>query len=134
MASKMGSPALGTYFKILRERRGLSQAKLAKDTHVTPNTIYRIEAGTQEPRAPLLAALLVILGGRAKDVHELIARGATVARAVALADEADAATAALLAQANTDPKRAALLRRIAVLTNDPVQRARIEDYLDLLEK
>ena len=132
METTMELGALGAYVRALRERHGLSQEQLAAQTDVTTNTIWRVEAGRQEPRTSLLSALLAVLHGRARDVQELLKHGATTERAQELADEA-ITEAAILAAADTDPKRRALLRRIAELSEDPELTRRIEDYLSGLE-
>lgn len=132
MEMTMGLDAFGTYVKALRAQHKMSQGRLADLVGVAGNTIYRIEAGRQEPQTEQLAALLTILGGRIKDVRELLRTGATKAKAKELAQEA-LTEQSLLALANTDPKRAALLRRIAALSDDPTLTERIESYLDGLE-
>lgn len=132
METIMELGALGVYVKALRERRGMSQEQLANAVEVTTNTIWRVEAGRQEPRTSLLSALLAVLRGRARDVQELLKAGATAERARALADEA-ITESAILAAADTDPKRRALLQRIAELSEDPDLTQRIEDYLRGLE-
>lgn len=128
----MGLDAFGAYVKALRAEHKMSQGGLAELVGVAGNTIYRIEAGRQEPQTEQLAALLTILGGRIKDVRELLQIGATAARAHELARDA-LTEQSLLTLANTDPKRAALIRRIAELSDDPVLTARLEAYLDGLE-
>lgn len=128
--------AVGAYLRSLRAQQGLSQDGLATIVGVAGNTIWKIEAGKQEPRAGLLAAILTAVRGRIEDVHQLITdSGATEATGEALAGrvltirERDS----ILALADTDEKRARLLRRIAQLTGDPELRSRIEGYLDGLE-
>lgn len=132
MEMTMGLDAFGAYVKALRAQHKMSQGRLAELVGVAGNTIYRIEAGRQEPQTEQLASLLTVLGGRIKDVQELLSVGATKAKAKELAQEA-LTEQSLLAMANTDPKRAALLRRIAELSDDPVLIARISAYLDGLE-
>ena len=128
--------AAGAYLRALRTHQGLSQGKLAELVGVSGNTIWRIEAGDQEPRASQLAALLTTLRGRIEDIQELISSTtATAADGEALAERmlTQAESNSLLALANTDDKRARLLRRIAKLTENPDLRSRIEGYLDGLE-
>lgn len=128
--------AAGAYLRALRTHQGLSQGKLAELVGVSGNTIWRIEAGDQEPRAGQLAALLTTLRGRIEDIQELISSTtATAADGEALAERMLTQTEsnALLALANTDDKRAKILRRIAKLTENPDLRSRIEGYLDGLE-
>ena len=128
--------AAGAYLRALRTHQGLSQGKLAELVGVSGNTIWRIEAGDQEPRAGQLAALLTTLRGRIEDIQELISSAtATAADGEALASQVltQAERDAVFARANTDDKRATLLRRIAKLTENPDLRSRIEGYLDGLE-
>ena len=128
--------AAGAYLRALRTHQGLSQGKLAELVGVSGNTIWRIEAGDQEPRAGQLAALLTTLRGRIEDIQELISSTtATAADGEALAERmlTQPESNALLALANTDDKRAKILRRIAKLTENPDLRSRIEGYLDGLE-
>jgi transcriptional regulator with XRE-family HTH domain len=132
MEMTMGLEAFGAYVKALRTQHKMSQGKLAELVGVAGNTIYRIEAGRQEPQTEQLAALLTILGGRIRDVRELLQTGATATKARKLAQDA-LTEQSLLAMANTDPKRAALLKRIAELSDDPSLTERIESYLDGLE-
>lgn len=125
--------ATGAYIRALRLRQRMSQGKLAELVGVTSNTIWRIESGDQEPKTGQIAALLTTLHGRIEDVQRLISdKLATEREAERLADEALAAyeRAQVMALADTDEKRAVLLRRIAALTEDPELRARIEGYLD----
>lgn len=128
--------AVGAYLRTLRSQQGLSQGKLAELVGVSGNTIWRIEAGEQEPRASQLAALLTVLRGRIEDVQRLISDSlATVMQGEELASDAILRVERdrILALADTDEKRARLLRRIAELTENPELRARIEGYLDGLE-
>lgn len=128
--------AAGAYLRALRTHQGLSQGKLTELVGVSGNTIWRIEAGDQEPRAGQLAALLTTLRGRIEDIQELISSAtATAADGEALASQVltQAERDAVFARANTDDKRATLLRRIAKLTENPDLRSRIEGYLDGLE-
>lgn len=126
--------AVGVYLRALRARQKLTQGKLAELVGVTGNTIWRIEAGEQEPKIALLAAILTTLRGRIEDIQQLVNdKEATPHEAEQLADQAlviHDQTAALLKLANTDEKRRALLLRIAELTDDPILAARIEGYLD----
>jgi transcriptional regulator with XRE-family HTH domain len=132
----MNMLAVGAYLRALRSHQGLSQGKLAELVGVAGNTIWRIEAGEQEPRAGQLAALLTALHGRIEDIQRLITDSAATAadgeelagRILTLAERDS-----ILALADTDEKRARLLRRIAQLTENPELRARIEGYLDGLE-
>lgn len=128
--------AVGSYMRVLREHQGLSQAGLAERVGVTGNTIYRIEAGRQEPRGKQLAALLNALCGRTEDFEYLRDKATTAAEGqeLALRILSEQERDAVLVIANTDPKRAALLRRIARLTSSDELRARIEGYLDALEQ
>ncbi len=132
----MKMQAAGAYFRALREYQQLTQSRLAELVGVTGNTIWRIEAGAQEPRGELATALLTVLRGRIEDLQALISDvNATAddgrARARGLLSQADRDS--VLLSASTDVRRAALLRRIARLTEDPELRARIEGYLDAFE-
>jgi transcriptional regulator with XRE-family HTH domain len=68
--------AAGVYIRILRKQRQLSQSRLAEIVGVTGNTIWRIEAGKQEPGAGVLGELLTTLEGRIEDVQELLSNPA----------------------------------------------------------
>lgn len=132
MELPMGLPDLGAYLRALRKHQGWTQAKVADLVGVAGNTIYRIEAGRQEPETTQLAALLTVLGGRISDVQKLLTGKLGSATPHDLAREA-ISEQALLTLLDTDPKRANLLRQIAKLTDDPRLRQRIEDYLRGLE-
>lgn len=123
--------AAGAYLKALRTKTGLSQGKLAELIGVAGNTIWRIEAGKQEPGGGQLAALLTTLHGRVEDFQALIIdQKATAEDAERLAKQAQEARQQLLAFAENDDGRRRLLERIAQLTTDPALQARIEGYLD----
>lgn len=63
----------GAYLRALRVGRGFTQAEIAEAVNTTVNTIWRIEAGQQEPKAVLIVRLLASLGGRAEDLANLMA-------------------------------------------------------------
>lgn len=128
MVVVMGLEAFGAYIRTLRTKRGLTQGKLGSLIGVAGNTVYRIEAGRQEPETTQLASLLTTLGGRIKDVQRLLSGAATAADVEQLADEA-LTEQKILEMADTDPKRRAILVQIATLSDDPALIARIEDYL-----
>lgn len=132
MVGVMGTEAFGAYIRALRERHKLTQAGLGGLIGVTGNTIYRIETGQQAPETPNLVALLAALGGRIRDVQRLLSGAADVSEVEQMADEA-MTEQRLIAMADTDPKRRALLRRIAELSDDPDLTSRIEGYLDGLK-
>lgn len=125
--------AVGAYIRALRQERELSQVRLAELVGVSNNTIWRIEAGQQEPKGNQLAAILTIVKGRIDHVYELLSNAlATKADGEAKAKQ-HLTTESVLALADSDPKRIALLKRIMVLSDDPKLRQRIDDYLDGLE-
>lgn len=132
MMITMGLEAFGAYIRALRKKRNMTQAKLGSLVGVTGNTVYRIEKGRQEPETTQLAALLTTLGGRIRDVQILLSGAASRTDVDQLADEA-LTEEKLLVMANTDPKRRAILLKIATLSDDPVLIARIEDYLSGLD-
>jgi transcriptional regulator with XRE-family HTH domain len=68
----MNMIAAGAYLKTLRKAQGLSQESLAALIGVAGNTIYRIEAGRQEPLTPQIVNLLAVLKGHAEDMAKLI--------------------------------------------------------------
>lgn len=131
MEGTMRSKPLGAYIRALRRhiRPKVSQKKLAEMVETSNNTIYRIEAGVQEPQE-FLAAILTAVGGRIKDVPKLQAPDASVDLAEKLAAEA-ITERALLDWATTDEKRMRLLHRIREMSDDdPELRSRIDGYLD----
>lgn len=134
MVSAMGSKPLGAYIRALRQhmRPKTSQRRLAEIVETTNNTIYRIEAGVQEPQE-FLAAILTAIGGRVKDIPRLLADGASVGLAKELAEQA-ITERDLLEWATTDENRMKLLRRIRAMSDDdPDLRSRIDGYLDKLQ-
>lgn len=64
--------AAGAYLKTLREAQGFTQEGLGEAVGVTGNTIYRIEAGKQEPLTAQIVNLLATLKGHAEDMAKLI--------------------------------------------------------------
>lgn len=130
----MGNEALGAYIRVLRQNTQpkMTQKKLAELIGTTNNTIYRIEAGIQEPQE-FLAALLTTLGGRIADIYRLRSDGASVDLAEQLAEQA-ITERVLLDWAHTDERRMRLLQRIRDMSSDdPDLRARLEGYLDQLQ-
>lgn len=69
----MGMKAAGAYLKTLREHRRLSQAALGRLVGVGSAQIFRIEEGSVEPRAPILAAVSLSLGADPQTIMELLA-------------------------------------------------------------
>lgn len=125
--------AVGAYIRALRQEQELTQVRLAELVGVSNNTIWRIEAGQQEPKGNQLAAILTIIKGRIDHVYELLSNAlATKADGEAKAKQ-HLTTESVLALADTDEKRIRLLKRIMVLSDDPKLHQRIEDYLDGLE-
>lgn len=137
------SEALGTYLKSLREGQGLE----AKDVlaqlgerlgrKIDPSRLWRAESGKAWPDGDFLTVLADILHARLEDFAWIQRNPAATAedgRALAkriLTQEDRDYVAAL---ANTDTKRAALLRRIAAMSDDPELIGRIQGYLDGLER
>lgn len=64
--------AASTYFRVLRDSRGLSRAKLASVLDVSEMTIWRLEEEGQEPKAELLTGLVRTLKARWEDVEALL--------------------------------------------------------------
>lgn len=64
--------AAGAYLKTLRKAQGMTQEGLAAAIGTTGNTIYRIEAGRQEPLMEQIVNLLATLKGHAEDMAKLI--------------------------------------------------------------
>lgn len=131
METAMASKSLGAYIRALRRhmRPKVSQKKLAELADTTNNTIWRIEAGEQEPQE-MLPDILTIIGGRIKDVAQLRKRDGDTALALRLAEEA-ITERQLLDWACTDEKRLRLLHRIREMSaDDPNLRAQIDGYLD----
>jgi DNA-binding XRE family transcriptional regulator len=134
MEGTMGTKPLGAYIRVLRRhlRPRVSQRKLAETVETSNNTIYRIEAGVQEPQE-VLAAILSAIGGRIEDVPKLKAPDASIDLAERLAAEA-ITERALLEWAKTDKQRMQLLNRIKEMSDDdPELRSRIDGYLDRLQ-
>lgn len=131
----MNMRAAGAYLKKLREaQKGLTQSKLGELVGVSGNTIYRIEAGRQEPEGRQLAFLLTLLHGQIEHFQQLLTNtSATPEEAYVLADKA-LSIQILLRLANSDEKRRRLLLKVAQLTDDPVLAGRIEGYLDHMDE
>lgn len=73
MTNAMNLVAGSAYLRTLRKaQKGLTQEGLAERIGVSGNTIYRIEAGVQEPKTKQIISLLAILQGDARDLSELI--------------------------------------------------------------
>ncbi len=77
--------AAGAYLQTLREGMKLSRAKLAEQLGTTENTLWRIEAGRQEPGGALLFGLIKQLRGAYDDVARLLEHDVPLAEAQALA-------------------------------------------------
>ncbi len=126
--------AVGAYLQTLRKAHGFSRAEVAHQVGTHESQIVRIESGEQDSRGSLLFALIRALKGSPEDVDFLILdKRATKENAESLAKQrlsVQAQEDALIEAADTDEKRAELLRRIAEMTTDPILRARIEGYLD----
>jgi transcriptional regulator with XRE-family HTH domain len=111
----MNMIATGAYLRALREAQGLSQGRLAELVRVTVNTIWRVEAGQQEPKTTLIVNLLAALSGRAEDLALLLNDpNATAADAYAVAERSlrHAATHA------TPEQRQAVAARLRAMADD----------------
>lgn len=98
--------------------------------------IVRIEAGDQDSRGSLLLRIVAAVRGSADDVQRLAlddAADADAGRELAERVLSHEQVASIWALADTDPKRAALVRRILKLTDDPALTQRLQGYLDALE-
>jgi transcriptional regulator with XRE-family HTH domain len=133
----MGMEAAGMYLRTLREARHMSRAAVAAQIGTHESQLVRIEAGDQDTRGSLLLAFVNAVQGRADDIQRLMldksataADGRQAANTILTQKERDWLTAL----ANTDERRATLLRRVWELTNDAELRARIQGYLDALEE
>lgn len=132
----MSIEAVGGYLRALvLAQPDLSYASVCREAGVKPNYLSRLgvggKHGTKEPSARVLLKLVRAARGKIEDLERLLySETATAEEGQALAQLTVASVAAL---ATTDERRAALLRRIAELTEDPELRVRIEGYLDGLE-
>ena len=57
--------------RIFRERRGLSEAELARQLEVSKQTISAIERGKYDPSLPLALKIARLFGKRVEDIFEL---------------------------------------------------------------
>lgn len=122
--------AVGTYLQERRKAAGLTQEDVARRLGVVSKTVSDWEAGRYSPGFDLMVRLVGVIGGKIDDVVRHFLRDEPGgADEVLTRAERDS----VLALATTDAKRAALLRRIAQMSDDPELRARIEGYLDGLE-
>lgn len=123
--------AVGVYLQERRKAAGLTQEEVARRLGVVGRTVSDWEAGRYSPGFDLMVRLIGVIGGKVSDVvQHLLADDPQLADQVLTQAERDS----ILAVATTDPNRAALLRRIAGLSDDPELRARINGYLDALER
>jgi len=58
--------------KAMREKRGLTQRKLAHDLGISQNYIPAIEAGARKPGPKLQDAMMKYLGVRFEDLFEVV--------------------------------------------------------------
>lgn len=114
---------VGAYLQERRNAAGLTQEEVARRLGVVAKTVSDWEAGRYSPGFDLMARLLQLIGGSIEEATRLLLGG----------DSTAPTKESVLALANTDPKRIALLKRIMALSDDPKLRQRIEDYLDGLE-
>jgi transcriptional regulator with XRE-family HTH domain len=68
----MNIEAVGAYIQRLRQKKDMSRIHLAKLVDTTETSLWRIESGKQEPRGPLLFALVQAVEGRIEDVQQLM--------------------------------------------------------------
>ena len=61
-ADEGGRLTVGERIKAVREGKVWGQAELARKAGISPNTLYRIEAGTHEPRPVTIRRLAEALG------------------------------------------------------------------------
>lgn len=107
----MSAEAAGAYLRLLRNQQGLTQTALAERLKVAGNTIWRIEAGQQQPGGDLLAALLSLLKGSSEYYHTLLQDKQ--------ATKDDAARYAKMAQSMTDEELERAVDLFRRLRNDP---------------
>lgn len=128
--------AVGMYLRTLREGQHLSRAAIATLVGTHESQIVRIEAGDQDTRGSQLMKIVAAVKGSLDHVMQLMLddqadehAGRDLAERVLSQGE----VSTIWAAANTDPKRAALVRRIIRLTDDPAIVSRLQGYLDALE-
>lgn len=116
--------ALGAYFEALRGDRG--RAALAADVGTSEMSIWRIEDGTQEPRAELLSALVRTLKAQWSDVERLLSdSGATAEDGKRLAE----GLRARLGQADSaNARKQEIARLVEELERDPKKLDRLIGY------
>jgi transcriptional regulator with XRE-family HTH domain len=121
----MNMPALGGYFRALREGRHITRTGLAGQIDVDPTTLWRIEEGKQEPGASILIALTRALYASVEDMNALITnKNATREDAERLAHERlVAAELRHIGEFATDPATAAIAQD---LVDDPAFWAAVE--------
>ena len=61
-----------TGLKTIREKRGLTQRKLAHDLGISQNYVPAIEAGARKPGPKLQQAMVKYFGVRFKDLFEVV--------------------------------------------------------------
>lgn len=125
--------AVGAYLQARRQAVRLTQKEVADRIGVTDRTISAWETGASGPTFDLMVRLLDEIKGQIDVVQALYKNARATAadgKRLALRVLTEAERDYYLALANTDVKRAMLLRRIAAATEDPELRARIEGYLD----
>lgn len=116
--------ALGAYFEVLRGDRG--RAALAADVGISEMSIWRIEDGSQEPRAELLNALVRTLRARWSDVEKLLSDSDATAEdgrqlAISLRSRLEQADSA-------DMRKQEINRLIDELERDPKKLDRLIGY------
>jgi transcriptional regulator with XRE-family HTH domain len=77
--------------KELRQRRGISQVELAIHLGVSPSSVYKLEAGKQMPKFPLVRRICAYFDVPLDSLEFGRATGPPSAGSVALAEELDPA-------------------------------------------
>lgn len=76
----------GIYLRVIRERRDMSRAEIAKKIKTSVQTVANIENGDKEPRGSLLFAFIDAIGADVGDVKRLVLERDDEAEAYRLAD------------------------------------------------
>lgn len=69
---RMGTEAVGSYLKFLRNKRGMTLQQVADASDTSVSQISRIEGGEQETRGSVLLAFTRTVGGSPYDVTQLM--------------------------------------------------------------
>src|SRR5690349_2012489 len=82
----MGKMSAGTYLRVMRERRDISRAEIAKVIKASVQTVANIETGGKEPAASKLLAFVQAVGASLEDVQRLMLASDNEVEAYRLAD------------------------------------------------